>query len=244
MCESLSVSKEHVPPKCFFPEQKDIPTGMDYRKNLVTVPSCREHNMRTSKDDEYLLAVVITHYQNNQAAYNHFMSKILRGLNRNSHLAQRIVKSSTPIVIGGQSTAILNAESERINSELKKIACGIYYHHFGKKWAESIMIDSPSRLTVDESPEYSVHHLAALADQILQHAPTNGDNPDIFYYQALSVDALPVTIIKMVFYGGFKVFAFSGRAVEQGLAHHVEHQQRTHSVIQPSQDSFVRKVGK
>jgi len=138
MCDQPEVSKEHVPPKCFFPEQKDLPKGIDYRKNLITVPSCEKHNMSTSKDDEYLLAVIITHHQNNQAAYNHFMSKILRMLKRKTSLTERIVKSSTPVTIAGQSTALLNAEPDRVYPELKKIACGIHFHHFGVKWTVTV----------------------------------------------------------------------------------------------------------
>ena len=42
MCEKESTSSEHVPPKCLFPEKKDLPDGVDLRKSLITVPSCDE----------------------------------------------------------------------------------------------------------------------------------------------------------------------------------------------------------
>ena len=54
MCTSAATSVEHVPPRCLFPEQKDLPIGVDLRKQLITVPSCDIHNSRKSKDDEYL----------------------------------------------------------------------------------------------------------------------------------------------------------------------------------------------
>jgi len=38
MCGAPAVSKEHVPPKCIFPEQKDI-AGQNFRDGLITVPS-------------------------------------------------------------------------------------------------------------------------------------------------------------------------------------------------------------
>ena len=50
-CGEPAMSEEHVPPKCLFPEQKD--TGKDYRKNLITVPSCDKHNAGKSCDDEF-----------------------------------------------------------------------------------------------------------------------------------------------------------------------------------------------
>ena len=50
MCDSIATTREHVPPKCLFPEKKDIGDDI-YRQNLITVPSCDKHN--TSKSQEY-----------------------------------------------------------------------------------------------------------------------------------------------------------------------------------------------
>jgi hypothetical protein len=64
MCDQLAPTDDHIPPKCFFPEEKDIPKGKNYRDNLITVPACKEHNLKTSKDDEYIWAIVAFHWQN------------------------------------------------------------------------------------------------------------------------------------------------------------------------------------
>ena len=58
MCDNLATTIEHAPPKCIFPEKKDLPAGMDLRKELITVPSCEEHNTAKSTDDEYLLNII------------------------------------------------------------------------------------------------------------------------------------------------------------------------------------------
>ena len=60
MCSAESVTTEHIPPKCIFPEKKDLADGRDYRRNLITVPSCADHNLHKSGDDEYLLYVLVT----------------------------------------------------------------------------------------------------------------------------------------------------------------------------------------
>jgi hypothetical protein len=52
VCGKESVSDDHVPPRMVFPEQKDT-GGVDYRKNLATVPACRAHNEAFSADDTY-----------------------------------------------------------------------------------------------------------------------------------------------------------------------------------------------
>src|SRR2546425_11477598 len=48
-CEAKKSSREHAPPKCFFPEDPA------YRKDLVVVPSCDFHNSEKSGDDVYAL---------------------------------------------------------------------------------------------------------------------------------------------------------------------------------------------
>ena len=51
-CPKSATTKEHVPPLSFFPE--------DQRKNLITVPSCEDHNNSNSKDAEYAQNIVTT----------------------------------------------------------------------------------------------------------------------------------------------------------------------------------------
>ncbi|MDH1232687.1 MULTISPECIES: hypothetical protein [Stenotrophomonas] len=46
------MSDEHVPPQCFFPD--------DRRDGLITVRSCDEHNSKKSKDDEYFRGVFLS----------------------------------------------------------------------------------------------------------------------------------------------------------------------------------------
>jgi hypothetical protein len=48
LCTRNPDTKEHIPPKSFFP--------IDQRNQLLTVPSCEEHNNEKSSDDTYVLA--------------------------------------------------------------------------------------------------------------------------------------------------------------------------------------------
>ncbi|MDC5072991.1 hypothetical protein NRA08_18095, partial [Acinetobacter baumannii] len=61
MCDAEATTVEHVPPKCIFPESKDLSSAdklLDFRKQLITVPSCDDHNGKKSKDDEYLFCML------------------------------------------------------------------------------------------------------------------------------------------------------------------------------------------
>lgn len=60
MCDRLACSREHVPPRNLFPKEKDI-RRENYRKNLITVPSCELHNAAKSHDDEFLMQFCFRH---------------------------------------------------------------------------------------------------------------------------------------------------------------------------------------
>src|SRR5690606_38612967 len=83
MCDEVATSVEHVPPKCLFPEIKD--SGVDLRVNLITVPSCEEHNCKKSHDDEFLMVSIAGMLGNNSIGYQHYNGKIQRALRRTSY---------------------------------------------------------------------------------------------------------------------------------------------------------------
>ena len=80
MCDRPSSSMEHVPPKCLFPETKDL--GRQYRNNLITVPSCDEHNSHKSADDEFLMASLAGLIGNNSVGLRHKFTKVNRAIYR------------------------------------------------------------------------------------------------------------------------------------------------------------------
>jgi len=82
MCNQEATSVEHAPPICVFPAKKDLPSQKDYRKNLITVPSCATHNAATSNDDEYLLYVLSSSITSSDVGLNQFLTKVKRSAER------------------------------------------------------------------------------------------------------------------------------------------------------------------
>lgn len=82
MCDKEATTVEHVPPKCLFPEFKDA--GEDLRVNLITVPSCDDHNGKKSRDDEFLMVSLAGLIGNNSIGFQHYHGKIQRALKRTS----------------------------------------------------------------------------------------------------------------------------------------------------------------
>src|SRR5580765_5494653 len=98
-CGTSATSREHVPPLCFFPEKKDI-NNIDFRINLITVPSCEEHNAKKSTDDEFLMAALSGIVGNNEVGYVHTKTKVKRALARKSkHFIKSIFKEHKSYLI-------------------------------------------------------------------------------------------------------------------------------------------------
>jgi hypothetical protein len=95
-CQNTGNTREHVPPICFFPD--------GYRKNLITVPSCEEHNSSKSMDDQYLLLVIGSNLEVNNLALNSIVPKITDSYLKKPALLKLILKNSFPGTINGTRT--------------------------------------------------------------------------------------------------------------------------------------------
>lgn len=210
MCDRLATTQEHVPPKAFFPKQKDLDPGMDYRQNLITVPACNEHNLATSTDDEYVSIVVALHWKNNEAGYNYITPKTKRALRRSGGLLARIAEGNAPTTVEGLPSRAIQVDIEGFQIVLDKVARGIHYYHFGQKWLEPIDILLPGLVGVDSAAvrkNTKDRMIAQLARHVFNNRPQYGENPDVFYYQAQQDETIPFTTVRMVFYDGFEVLA-------------------------------------
>ena len=78
-CGAFATTREHVPPRNLFPEAKDV-EGQDFRKNLITVHSCDEHNSEKSHDDQFLMVSLAGIVGNNSIGYLHGMTKVSRAM--------------------------------------------------------------------------------------------------------------------------------------------------------------------
>jgi hypothetical protein len=213
-CDKISVSLEHVPPKCIFPEVKDMQDGNDYRKNLIKVPSCDLHNQAKSTDDQYLLLILLMGFFNNQIAGKQFATKMLRSLQRKPVLYHQLFSTSKPVTIDTLPSVSVGVDRARFNDSIEKICRGLYFHDKAEKWEMPIQVHTPLLLT-ESSPEYDrmISELSQKAIQKLSHHPKKGDNHEIFWYQYDS-NKTNILTFRLVFYGGFEVFAFSNKAIK------------------------------
>ena len=221
MCDKPAVSKEHTPPKCVFPEQKDT-SGKDYRKGLITVPSCDVHNSAKSKDDEYLMMVLTSFFNNNQAAQDQIKSKIARAWAKKPGLSATVVKNLRTINFGGQQQHAYEVDTPRFDQSLSWTANGLFYHVYGKPIDPQYKVISYPLVQLDGSEGAKVNlgraKILAHANELFDGLRILGDNPEVFWFQVS-----PVTegrsVIRMCFFGAFQVVAMSS-ATLRGITFH------------------------
>lgn len=219
MCEKDATGVEHVPPRCLFPEQKDLPAGIDLRKQLITVPACDVHNTAKSQDDEYLLNILTINLPANEIAKNQFLTKIMRSVNRNPKLMQEIMKTPQPVIavdeIAGQKhhTVAVKIDDARIDLALEHIGRALYFHHFKEKWLGSLRTQ-PDFLLASLNPKNAeelngpIERMAVAADEIFKNSPYFGENPDVFKYQVIDGNDRLIKLMRLHFYIGCKVSVF------------------------------------
>lgn len=212
LCDEIATSVEHVPPRCLFPEQKDLPEGVNLRKQLFTVPSCDTHNSKKSHDDEYLLYVLSGCNQINKIGRNHYTSKIRRSIKRNPNLLKRLSKTAVPVNIVDPHTMTqeeslaFTLEPARFDNIIAQLSRAIYFHHYKEKWIGNVKYQAEFMATstnpLDES-NIRIKEMSAEADILFKDEPYCGDNPEVFKYQVIENEALKT--LRLDFYEGCRL---------------------------------------
>ncbi|RLD26893.1 MAG: hypothetical protein DRI75_10765 [Bacteroidetes bacterium] len=223
MCERVATSKEHVPPLCLFPEIKDT-KGINFRKNLITVPSCDIHNSKKSDDDEFLMLSLSGLIKNNPIGNFHQLTKSNRSLKRKSKdflekqiLRNHILKKVKTTDGKFQMVSIGNPNTERLLKCLEHIAYGVYYQEFKERFEGEIRM-------VLEFIEYHDDNMQTMkkflkkrfAGEKELNKEIKGGNLLVFYYHFLEPDNFGLIGMRIVFYGTAEVyFSFKGNNAKE-----------------------------
>lgn len=212
MCEAIATSDEHVPPKCIFPEKKDLPDGVDLRKQLLKVPACDAHNSKKSHNDEYFLYVLSTSFQINSVGRNQYVSKIRRAIKRNPSLLKKFAKTAMSVKVtdplsGSTVDSVAHKlDEDRFNLIIDRLSRAIYYHHYKEKWLGHVKYQAEFLFaTVDQSDESNsrIKAISKAADEWFSKVIYYGGNPEVFKYQVM--DAKDSRKMRLHFYEGCKL---------------------------------------
>ena len=213
MCDAPATSGEHVPPKCLFPERKDLPPQTDLRKNLFKkVPSCDSHNSQKSQDDEYFLYVLSTSFQINEIGRNLYRTKVRRAIKRNASVLGKIASTATPVTysVPNSDDIIISVahklDEDRFNTMIDRLARAIYFYHSKEKWTYGIRYQAEFLFaTINQSDKANarIKEISRQADEWFSDVPYIGENREVFKYQALEADNS--RIMRLHFYEGCKL---------------------------------------
>ncbi|MFC1538901.1 hypothetical protein ACFL6H_05715 [Candidatus Latescibacterota bacterium] len=213
LCGNPATTKEHVPPLCLFPKDKDMSDGVNYRKKLITVPSCVKHNLLKSKDDEYLQLIIIFGYFNNEIGREHFNKKIVRALTRRPAILKALYDNKLPVTVDAVPTVTVDIDRERFNNVLEQICQGLHFNDVKEKWENPIIIHTPMLVSMNEPDSNKINekvkNLIHAIINMLKNQKKCGENPKIFWYQMLIDNSKNRLLCRMCFYEGFDVFAIS-----------------------------------
>jgi hypothetical protein len=147
MCSEVTDSREHVPPRNLFPEDKDA-GGRNFRVNLITVSPCVTHNSGKSSDDEFLMVSLAGIIGNNSIGYNHKFGKVDRAIKRSSGrlLEKILIKKKHIQTIQLESNNFIQViwgapNIVRFNRCFEHIAHGLYFHHFQLRFDGEVRIN-------------------------------------------------------------------------------------------------------
>ena len=212
MCSAEAVSREHVPPQAIFPERKDL--GRDYRKRLITVPSCDLHNSAKSRDDEFLMVSIAGIVGNNSIGYRHKQTKVDRAIRRSAGrlLASAFRTRPTLHRLALDGNKFLDViwgtpDFARLWKCFQHIAYGLHYSHFGRRFEGRVRVLLGYLHQQPGNARTFMRFIRERAELDLVNRPRLGDNPEVFYYQVTDFDAFGLFMMKMCFYGGAQVYA-------------------------------------
>ena len=211
MCDEPGTTVEHVPPKCLFPEDKDLPSGIKLRNSLITVPSCKTHNTRFCRDDEFLMYILVINLPANYTAFRHFRTKILRAVQRNPSLIKKLFANTHRVFVRSKPNGPLepslayDIDEARFNAVLEKVARGIYYHHYNICWPGEIHVRPEFLVSIDQPNSIQTNILTqtitAASNMLFAGSPSYGANPSVFCYQVYDLPGKAPLMMRLRFYG-------------------------------------------
>lgn len=213
-CNNTKTSKEHVPAKIFFPDEKYSRTGVNQRNELITVPSCDVHNTEKGHLDEYLFIVITMNIMANSDGVHMGLTKMMKMVERHKRVARELLGSATPLLMKNISTgevshsAGINTNPIKLQSCFDHISRAIYFHHFKNRFNGNTKFHAEFLVFLDEDSISKNNQLQKVRDFTKQTFGTIekfGKNPEIFYYQIIDSNTNEEVLIHLCFYEQAKV---------------------------------------
>ncbi len=201
----MGITKEHIPPKAFFPKGE--------KEQLLTVKSCIEHNNAKSKDDLYVLAQICMNASPSNRAREIFMKKVAPQLDfNNGALRKKIASGSIQLPDGSVKYPV---DSQRLDEFFDALSFGIVFKACGSSLPRNYTVNHMyCSLTSDHDP--LLIQLEAETEKFYSSKPLefmefgrpNTKNERIYTVEVFGIPNFKSSITLVhVFFGRFKVIS-------------------------------------
>ncbi len=210
MCNVEGLTKEHVPPRSFFPQPRPC--------DLVTVPACKKHNNDNSGDVEYTRNMIVIMEGGNEVA-RRLSATAVRVIRRSPRLVQQIKNAAVPITVRGRESAVLPTKSRKFKTTMKAIAYATYFLDFGESFKGTFGVYHANMLSLVEMAG-KVDVVNEQIRTVLHGTPVleaDTKHPDIFKYAFYRVDEERI-IYRLQFYEFFTAYVIGGLRDEDSPA--------------------------
>lgn len=215
-CKQKGVTKEHIPPRSFFPDGE--------KEQLLTVRSCEKHNKAKSRDDLYVLAQICMNASPSNRAREVFLNKIAPQLDfNNGALRKKLAAGSVKLENG---TVKYKVDISRLDHFFTSLSCGIVYKSCGSSLPRNYQI-SHIYHNFQRDTESVVKHIEDSIDQfysgksmkILEFGDPDTRNKRIYTVKLFGIPDFRSSItIVHEFFGTFKVTSMLTNIVSMELS--------------------------
>ncbi|MBH3005970.1 hypothetical protein [Serratia ureilytica] len=204
-CLEKAETKEHIPPKSFFPR--------DEKNQLLTVRSCVKHNNVKSKDDLYVLAQICMNASPSNRARDIFIEKVKPQLEfNNGALRKKLAAGSIPLPDGSVKYKV---DIKRLDDFFTALSCGVIFKTCDSSLPENYSINhiycsltSEEEQSIDFFKSELAEFYSNIPMGILEFGKPNAQNERIYTVELFGIPgfASSITIVH-VFFGKFKVIS-------------------------------------
>ena len=185
------------------------------RKNLITVPSCAEHNNDKSNDDAFLISILVMNHGANEIGQNQFKAKVSKSFEIDTTLPKQFRVNLTEVVVeddkGPFKTYAMTGDVDRFNDVLDKIGRALYFHYYKyeRKWLGKIKVvnefmHATGGEKADEENKFT-EFLKQGTPRFFEKVPEYGANKEVFTFKVLVVGGMDVVFMRLRFYGNANV---------------------------------------
>ena len=207
-CDRPATTKEHAPPKGFFPPAR--------RRNLITVPSCSIHNCDNARDVEYVRCAIASLADLNETGALLF-DTAKRSFDHSPALFARTFQSFV-VHSPEEQVGTFKYDLPRVKAMMTAVVQALHYRDQRQKWGRwRVFVPS---LGVESS---LIHKRSdgwdAFRDLLsrIPYVDRSTAEPEVFRYGSHALDW--GWVYRLTFYGGFVVNAWMLREDTEADGH-------------------------